>query len=428
MVGLPVVDSTCDVLTSYAVGASGFTLRDEARNTAKVHADWDKTLNLRGRPVVFVDGGLVTPLEDLAVDDTAIERDASKAEVEGTLDPVTESVESGRIPSMATVLTRESLGVDEQSDSHSDSSEEVIVFQGRSRPQNPGSESDFTLREIRLQIDAVNPTAPVSQTSGAQGMIETPNRNVPCYDHLISRRDDEEAILADYIANITDDDMHTTLQRDLGGSDDELRIGGDSDESAGTGTDGAAQDGRVDDLAANGDETDGPEMTDQQMARLLAKQEELGLGGEELLLFDDDGTGARGASRKESDAWDGMLAGGFGGSRDSYPSAAAIADTAEEFDLMDWGRPSLRNKNGRKKGGPFFDISDSEIEANLKAAWQQDRFKKQEKRRARETLRAAGLLNKHADAADLRPKYFGGMTLDDVKAEIRAFLLNSNDR
>ena len=150
------------------------------------------------------------------------------------------------------------------------------------------------------------------------------------------------------------------------------------------------------------------------------------MGGDELLLFDDSGIKSRNSSRKESKPLGDVLTSRYGGSR-GYIGASAVADAAEDFDLMDWDRPSLRNKLG-KKGRPVFDVSDSEIEAKLNNAWQKDRYKRQEKRHAREVLRAAGLLDKNADPGDLRIKYPNGMTLDDIKTEMRTFLLGSQER
>ncbi len=73
-------------------------------------------------------------------------------------------------------------------------------------------------------------------------------------------------------------------------------------------------------------------------------------------------------------------------------------------------------------------MSDPELEAQLTAAWQKDRLTKKEKKQAREELRAQGLLGKHADPEDPANKYPAGMTLEDIRAEFRAFLISTDMR
>jgi len=426
-------------------------MRDEARNTSKSHTDWDRATKLRARPVAFVTGGLIAALDD-PIDQGAVGTNADVFEgqpgfIEMTVErslterntpPSSEGRPAASDGGLSTGGAQGDVGgtalhVEELSDSPSDSSQEVIVFQGRGRHGAPSSRLDFTLREMRLEIDAVDLSTPTSQMLGALESRENRDSKVS-RRHLAGSDSEEDAILADYIANITDDDMlapprvQPLLRRDLGGSDDELRLGRESSDSTAPDQEARESSERVGDPSSDVDQRDARSMTDEQMACLLAKQEELGLGGEELLLFGDTGTGAR-ETHEESEPLADTLADESGDSGALHPSASAVAIAAEEFDLMDWGRPSLRNKLGRRKGGPVFDVSDSELEAKLKTQTQKDRFKKREQRQARETLRTEGLLGKHAHSNDLRRKYPGGiMTLDDIKTQVRAFLLGSQDR
>ncbi|RHZ53082.1 putative R3H and G-patch domain protein [Aspergillus thermomutatus] len=116
-----------------------------------------------------------------------------------------------------------------------------------------------------------------------------------------------------------------------------------------------------------------------------------------------------------------------------FVSATAFADALESdpfygFDIMDFNRPSLRNKTKGKQ--PAFDLSlsDSELELELKRAWRNDREKKKTRKQKREELRAEGLLGRNANAPDLRAKYSSGFDVEDLKSEMRNFLLSSKDR
>jgi hypothetical protein len=189
-------------------------------------------------------------------------------------------------------------------------------------------------------------------------------------------------------------------------------------------------------------------MTDEQIARLFAKQEELGMTGDELLLEDgnfgytsDEGfgdiTAAReGLSNLTNSAFArptkrGVRRGG-GDKRFNFPNASMLADTVEQygengFDIMDMERPSLRpTKKGRKGKLPdvLDTISDDELKATLADTWQKDRYKKSQKKLEREELRREGLLGSagRKGKPDLNAKYPLGMTMRQVHDELREFL------
>ena len=181
-------------------------------------------------------------------------------------------------------------------------------------------------------------------------------------------------------------------------------------------------------------------MTDEQIARLLSKQEELGLGSDDLMLYDggDVGTDSqeelqldglweravthRGASRSKKTKR----------SRSHLPSATAFADVLDldpynGFDVLDQQRPSLRKRPKGRRGKLSLELSDSELEHSIHTAWEKDRIKKKMRKQAREEFRAQGLSGK-INKTDLKAKYPAGISIIEVKNEIREFLLSSMDR
>ncbi|KAH6721368.1 hypothetical protein BKA61DRAFT_666121 [Leptodontidium sp. MPI-SDFR-AT-0119] len=169
-------------------------------------------------------------------------------------------------------------------------------------------------------------------------------------------------------------------------------------------------------------------MTDERIARLLSKQEELGMGSNEILLFDDDEDDDADASVTKSS----FRASKFTPARSlrgprrakgDFPSATVLADAYDGFDVMDFDRQSVKKKPKGRKGKLVLDISDSELEASMQAAWDNDREKKKERRQAREELRAQGLLGSKNGKVDIKQKYKEGMGIYAVKEEIKNFLM-----
>ncbi|KAE8375335.1 hypothetical protein BDV26DRAFT_268154 [Aspergillus bertholletiae] len=119
-----------------------------------------------------------------------------------------------------------------------------------------------------------------------------------------------------------------------------------------------------------------------------------------------------------------------GSQYDIFASANAFANTLEidpyyGLNMMDFSRPSLRKKRRGKHRNPDLALSDSELELELENAWRNDREKKKLRKQKREELRSQGLLGRGAHDPDLRSKYTNGMGFDDLKVEIRIFLLSS---
>ncbi|KAF2155155.1 hypothetical protein K461DRAFT_276343 [Myriangium duriaei CBS 260.36] len=184
-------------------------------------------------------------------------------------------------------------------------------------------------------------------------------------------------------------------------------------------------------------------LTDEEIARILAKQEDLGMGSDEILLLDDSGFGDLSRAQAGLDA---ILADPAHPNRrkpkkgkrsDHFPSASLMADVLEQdpyggFDVMDFDRPSLRNntkgQKGRKSAGPMpeelLDLSDSDLIDDLQSAWANDRAKKAAKKAEREELRSQGLLGRanKFKQPNLAIKFSDGMSLDELRGELEMFL------
>jgi hypothetical protein len=334
----------------------------------------------------------------------------------------------------------------------SDSSEEVILFRGRTANAQGPARKDDVLRpsvmavsskasvDLKHEAPTVPSNRPVSQTTTSPSQLRrkrSRSRRNRSQAPKPRKDEEEEAILADYIANMaadSDSDFIGTLQafsgqRDLGGDDGAVNFGS-GDEKSPEGNDwlgnGGAEsvksdssDAEEDDFLSGDDEDMDAEMDDETVARLLAKQEELGMEGDDLLLFTS--SFAQTGSRKSKGKRPANTAYG-------PASATQVADAFDNLDLADWSHLTGQTRKRRSKQPPNFNVSDSEIEAALKTAWSRDRERKKGRKLEREALRAEGLLGKHANPDDLRVKYPSGMKLDDMKAELTSFLLSSAER
>lgn len=173
------------------------------------------------------------------------------------------------------------------------------------------------------------------------------------------------------------------------------------------------------------------ELDDEALARVLQKQEELGLGSEEMVLYGADdyfrntadfAFSAPGRSNKTRKAR-------IRGNRNTtFPSASAMVDALAMdpyggFDIMDTERPSLKPKKKGRRGQMPPELDDSDLNEQLQNAWEADRAKKRLKKAEREELRQQGLLGRKGKGANLKVKYSGGIGMEDVVEEIREFLL-----
>lgn len=178
-------------------------------------------------------------------------------------------------------------------------------------------------------------------------------------------------------------------------------------------------------------------MTDEQIAKLLSKQEELGLGSTTLMLFDGDNVGKeteeelqpdelreqehRAPSRSQRKKR----------SQSSLPSATVLTDVRDPdpyngLDVLDQQRLSSRRRPKGWREKLSVELSDSELEQSIQIAWEKDRTKKKMRKQERQELRAQGLLGKK-NKVDLKAKYSEGTSMIEVKKEIKDFLLSSLD-
>ncbi|KAJ9273808.1 hypothetical protein DTO212C5_87 [Paecilomyces variotii] len=179
-------------------------------------------------------------------------------------------------------------------------------------------------------------------------------------------------------------------------------------------------------------EEESEDYSDEQLARAPQMQEGLGVTLDEIVLFDSiSNSRTSRVSNLKPGKSDGRSRQKNKASRESmFVSASALADALDEdpyhgFDIMDFDRPSLRKKPKGRRRGINFELSDSETEEQLERAWRNDRERKKIKKQQREELRSQGLLGRKPGKLDMKAKYSKGISIDNVRSEIRSFLLSS---
>jgi hypothetical protein len=190
-----------------------------------------------------------------------------------------------------------------------------------------------------------------------------------------------------------------------------------------------------DDDEEDDDDEDDEELDDETIARVLQKQEELGLGSDELVLYAADeyfGGSTRADDFSPMNDFVSFRTKGQNRGRRkremAFPSASAMADALDMdpysgFDIMDTDRPSLRPKKKGRRGQMPPELDDSDLNEQLQNAWEADRSKKRLKKAEREQLRQQGLLGRKGKASDLKVKYKDGIDMEDVVEEIREFMV-----
>ncbi|KIW10917.1 hypothetical protein PV08_10216 [Exophiala spinifera] len=259
-------------------------------------------------------------------------------------------------------------------------------------------------------------TLPGQDASEARWVLHTKLTSVSARDEVSIFHD----IQAIQFENTSDD-----LEADDTGSDDDDEFRDDADDDRESEME---ENDRIIDRVTR--------MSDEQIARAFAKQAEMGIGGDELLLFDgqvddeDDDQdmdefianddfikfsskkhiSSRGKSKRNRRQ------------RDTFPPAEAFADALDQdpygaFDIMDFDRPSLRPKNKGRKSDPFeWALEDEELAQHLSSTWSKDREKKAARKRERQEAREDALL----EAAERNSPAV-------IKAEIRRFLVQEID-
>jgi len=115
--------------------------------------------------------------------------------------------------------------------------------------------------------------------------------------------------------------------------------------------------------------------------------------------------------------------------KQEFLAASAPTDTLERgsysrFGITDFSQPSSTKKSKGKSFTANLELSDSELELDLERVWGNDRLKKKIKKQQREELRSNGLLGQVTEKVDLNAKYSRDMTVNDLKAEMMAFLVS----
>lgn len=192
----------------------------------------------------------------------------------------------------------------------------------------------------------------------------------------------------------------------------------------------------LDEAAEEDSDDDDEELDDEIIARVLQKQEELGLGSDEVLLHAADDYFDRPLrAQAHSVAFDRPnrkrqhRVGGGKRSEPTFPSASAMADALamdpyNGFDIMDTERPSLRLRKKGRRGQMPPELEDADLGEQLQTTWENDRAKKRLKKAEREELRKQGLLGRKGKGADLDVKYKDGVDMMEVVEEIREFMIS----
>ncbi|OAA73765.1 D111/G-patch domain protein [Cordyceps fumosorosea ARSEF 2679] len=388
--------------------ADGFTLADEARQTSQHdHSFWSQATKLRLMPISFISAGMSEPLKaqqytetDEYQSDTTPIINAPKVEIEADqhqnevsrcsvasgqeATPSSEAAEpennflyydTGRgspVPNqtrseLSTPQTQKQAIIDTEK---SDSEGEIILFKGRLNTKNDAIDMEAIRTEIHVveqQIERNPDKLTAKNRRGRRG-----GRQAKAKRAVIDAADEDDGMLADYIANMRENDEFCGLLQTAAvtiETDDQSEGSEDSSD----------------------DENDAAESPAEAIIATQLKQ--------------------------HTPSWT------------SGESGMEYTD----FDTMDWERPSLRQKKG--KGAKqnldlrFADL-DPETERRLQAAWHSDRLRKAERKKEREQLRALNLIGKKggsSDTEDLRIKYPKGMSLQQIADELQKFLMSIDD-
>ncbi|KAJ3499795.1 hypothetical protein NLG97_g67 [Lecanicillium saksenae] len=404
-----------------------FTLADEARQTTQHdHSFWSQETKLRSMPISFISAGLSEPLktpestpsaEDNRQPDTAMASQTNTADKEasrttdGTIkmdrktkrEPVPgtneansevnalfffdtsrapDSTNQAHIDASALYPPREELHEIDESESDG----EVILFKGRLDAQRERSDT-IDMKNIREEIHAVEKEIQGSSASTTDRVskpkeVEEKQKNkrgrrggkqarAKRTATNASNEDEDDGLLADYIANMRENGEMLGLLGIAGATE------GSEDKSQSS-------------LDTNADENGEELSVKEPLTMQLSKQ------------------------------------------TPTWVSKDSITEYAD-FDPMDWENPSIRRKKGKgtkKKLDLRFADIDSDTERRLQATWQSDRIRKAERKKEREQLRALNMLGKKSEKSgteDMRAKYPTGMSLSQVADELKEFLMSSDE-
>ncbi|KAL4814540.1 hypothetical protein BDW67DRAFT_186549 [Aspergillus spinulosporus] len=345
-------------------------MQQEARNTEGRNL-WCSDVQLRHQMVQFVSAGSLEPVHEPRLD-SLVEAVPRKEELADEM--VSESVTSRVFddsldpnPASKTIKTTSpDTPILPQPCTPGDSSEDEIVFRGRRRKpvSDPCNSPLNTLADEEIPLGEQDEACTIRCSSVSTIYEEQESSWIRVGGTAAKARpepSDEDEILADYIAHMADD------------PDD---------------------DGTAEDVESDGSSEELDDGTNYVLASL-----------------------PQSARRKPE--------------KTIFASATAFADALEQdpyygLDVMDFNRSSLKknNKNKNLLDHPGFVGLDSELEDGLINTWNNDRLKKKMKKREREELRAQGLLGRRRNDPDLKIKYADGISIEELKSEIRLFLLS----
>lgn len=178
------------------------------------------------------------------------------------------------------------------------------------------------------------------------------------------------------------------------------------------------------------------QMTDEKIAKLLSKQEELGLGSSDIVLFDGDGFENVGHSTPSLDERHRHM------SRskyeklkepcDDFSSIDALESAIElgrynGFDVIDRSRPSLWKPYKGYRIIPALEPSDLDMVNSIQAVWENDRAKKKTQKHEREKLHQLGLIGKKSKMA-IKAQSINDISIAKLKKEIKEFLNSPAER
>lgn len=466
----------------------GLTLAQEARQTSRQdHSSWNPNSKLRKNPVAFISAAAGEPLKPIAgCDDVpsndrlnnrcgqmpALERGDNPA-LGGRVTDVPGQRELGEtaqgtsndyrasLPGEATPFFFDLTGqnadkraceafVDIPSlvSSPESSGDEVILFRGRNRSmqsmQISGSAQVLCTRAHtpKLHVDGKTPVDPqvlvirpqppavVRTTQHSTRGRGRRNRRGLGGGHVHGNASDD-SILDDYIANMLEngemeeavnpkphgrraqDDSRTCRvpkPKRLKGSPEARNEDCDCENPDASAGDEVAEsiDTQSLDDTHSGESGAESEPDDETLAKLFAGQSlvdtGIGIGCNDQYQIDNASTD------------------------DARGHGSGPAQARKEFDFMDWERPSLQRKKGKKSRAKLpLAGCDSDIEQQLHAAWQNDRLKKKQLKKQREEIRVLGMLGQGTKPGDLRVKYPKGMNTVDVGQEMRTFLVSMHE-
>ncbi|KAL4894369.1 hypothetical protein BDV59DRAFT_18024 [Aspergillus ambiguus] len=465
-----------------------FTMQEEARNTEGRNL-WRSGLQLRHKAVHFVSAGDLKR-EDTETPEASEKREQSETMPEPIITPAADqptdtTPTADAAPSMDTLeegIANTEIAEPDTGTLQSDqdeSSEDEIVFLGRQKRKDTGpsprddshrSNANDTNRLLERNADTDDQQPKKSEslpdaTASSSMHDETtfiaeqhsdiydmdyidlgkPRRDRRSRRDQRAQRDEDDGILADYIANMDDDYLQAFNDSSSSGEDTD----GDNNFSKTTGTQGdislAIEAKEATELQTNLDtdlideDLDLDNLaayTPEDLTSHIDAQNDAAFNTDSEDNFADGDPYAQEIEDLIRDLEEGSSRNTRRNNRSKgrpFASATAFTDALEMdpyygLDIMDFDRPSLRNKKKGKHLPLGMVLSDSDLDMELERAWKNDREKKRVKKQQRELLRSQGLLGRRSDDPDLKSKYATSMGFDDLKVEIRNFLLSSKNR